>query len=98
MLLKKQLQKGIVIDGRKVQLSRLYVKGKEVLLRIHEGRKHIVRRLFEKLGLKVTRLQRTKHAMIELGKLPIGKWRVLIPYEVASLLSSKLHEHARTST
>jgi len=95
---KKQLQKGIVIDGRRVQLSRLYVKGKEVLLRIHEGRKHIVRRLFEKLGFRVTRLQRTKLAMLELGKLPIGKWRALIPTEVAGLLSSKLHEHTHTST
>jgi pseudouridine synthase len=82
----EKLAAGVTIDDRRVKLSRLDVSGKEVLLRIHEGRKHIVRRLFEKLGFSVQRLVRTRIGSLELGSLKPGKWRILTPVEVRRLL------------
>lgn len=85
----EHLQRGVVIDDRKVRLSRLDVAGKEVLLRIHEGRKHIVRRLFERLGFSVVKLVRTMVGSLELGSLKTGRWRVLTAEEIKRLSSTK---------
>ncbi len=79
------LQSGIVIDERKVKLSHLEVAGSKVMVRIHEGRKHIVKRLFEQLGFVVKRLIRTKVASLELGDLKPGKWRFLTDVELRVL-------------
>ena len=72
-----KLRKGVVIEGRAVKLSSLSVFKNEATLTIHEGRKHIVRKLFAEIGLNVKRLIRTKVANLELGELPVGKWREL---------------------
>jgi pseudouridine synthase len=82
----EKLAAGVIIDDRKVKLSRLDIAGREVLLRIHEGRKHIVRRLFEKLGFSAQRLVRTRIGSLELGKLKVGKWRLLTAVEIRRLL------------
>ena len=81
----ERLERGVVIDDRKVRLLGLDVAGKEVVVRIHEGRKHIVRLLFEKLGRTVEKLVRTRIGSIELGNLKPGKWRVLTPAELRRL-------------
>ncbi len=80
-----QLQKGVEVDGKVVKLSRLDVFGKEIVLRIHEGRKHIVRNLLEKLGCFVKRLVRTQVGSLKIGELPAGKWRMLTPVELKRL-------------
>lgn len=81
----ERLERGVVIDDRKVRLLGLEVAGKEVVVRIHEGRKHIVRLLFEKLGRTVEKLVRTRIGSIELANLKPGKWRVLTPAELRRL-------------
>lgn len=65
-----------VIDGRKAAFE-IKAEGKKAEITIHEGRKHIVRRIFEKLGYKVTRLKRTAIGGLKLGKLAKGTWREL---------------------
>jgi 23S rRNA pseudouridine2605 synthase len=61
-------------------------KGSTVLeVRIHEGRKHVVRRLLEEVGHPVSRLMRTAFGPIRLGRLGSGSYRNLTPDEVASL-------------
>jgi pseudouridine synthase len=50
-----------------------------------EGRNRQVRRMVEALGAKVLKLVRVKVGSIGIGKLPIGKWRMLTPAEVKSL-------------
>ncbi|MEM3154660.1 MAG: pseudouridine synthase [Candidatus Woesearchaeota archaeon] len=82
----ESLQKGVVIDGRKVQIRGVDVLGSQAVLRIHEGRKHIVRRLFEELGLYVRRLVRTRVGKLKLGALKPAKWRYLAESEVRHLL------------
>src|SRR5574341_369368 len=72
----EQLQ-NVVIDGRKVQIRGIDVWAAKAMIRLHEGRKHIVRRLFEKVGLNVVRLSRTRVGRLEIGSLQPGKWRYL---------------------
>src|SRR5574341_1331593 len=69
------LQKGVVIDGRRVQIRGIDVWAAKAMIRIHEGRKHVVRMLFEKVGLQVVRLARTRVGRLEIGNLQPGKWR-----------------------
>lgn len=81
----RRLKNGVTIDGRKVVCSKVRAKGDEVILSIHEGRKHIVRRLFGHMGLRVKRLVRTKTGPLSLGRLQPGKWRFLTKGEVSAL-------------
>ena len=53
-----------------------------------EGRNRQVRRMVEALGARVLKLVRVRVGGIGIGKLPIGKWRLLTPSEVASLRHS----------
>jgi len=57
-----------------------------VELELAEGKNREVRRLFETLGLEVERLVRTQIGSIRLAELPLGKWRILNPAELKSLL------------
>jgi 23S rRNA pseudouridine2605 synthase len=55
---------------------------------IHEGRKHIVRRLFEEVGHPVNRLIRTAIGPVRLGDLKPGRTRRLTNAEVAALFKA----------
>ena len=50
-----------------------------------EGRNRQVRRMVEALGARVLKLVRVQVGSIAIGTLPIGKWRLLTPAEVAAL-------------
>ena len=52
---------------------------------IHEGKKHIVRRLFARLGYVVLELKRIRIATIELGDLGLGNTRLLEKEDIAKL-------------
>jgi 23S rRNA pseudouridine2605 synthase len=56
-----------------------------VELSLHEGRKHIVRRMLAEVGHPVTRLVRTDLGPISLGNLKPGKQRKLSQQEVGAL-------------
>ena len=53
-----------------------------------EGRNRQVRRMVEALGARVLKLVRVRVGGISIGKLPIGKWRLLTRSEVSSLRHS----------
>jgi 23S rRNA pseudouridine2605 synthase len=59
-----------------------------VELTLHEGRKHIVRRLLDEVGHPVSRLVRTAIGPIRLGDLRPGRTRRLTNAEVAALFKS----------
>ena len=62
------------------------VEGRSILdVTLAEGRRHVVRRWAEALGLKVERLARLAYGPIRLGELPVGKWRNLTPAEEKSI-------------
>jgi len=56
-----------------------------VFLTIHEGRNHIIRRIFEKLGYEVKKLERVRYANITSDGLKRGEWRRLKSSEVLRL-------------
>jgi 23S rRNA pseudouridine2605 synthase len=55
---------------------------------LHEGRKHIVRRLLDEVGHPVSRLVRTAIGPIRLGDLRPGRTRRLTPAEVGALFKA----------
>jgi len=82
--------KGIVVDNRPVEVDELRPEaGGRWRITIHEGRKHIVRRLFRALKITVVELKRTKVGPIALGRLPVGKWRKLTEKEIQQLIKER---------
>lgn len=57
-----------------------------IKITIHEGKNRQVRRMFEAVGCTVIALQRTKIGNVELGNLPLGRWRHLTSHEVNYLM------------
>lgn len=58
-----------------------------VELVLHEGRKHVVRRLLAEVGHPVTRLVRTRVGPVTLGDLKPGRTRPLTREELSALLT-----------
>lgn len=61
---------------------------REVGIEIHSGQNRIVRRIFESLGYKVEKLDRTLYADLTKKDLPRGRWRFLTEKEVTILKRS----------
>ncbi len=80
-------------DGKtapaKVTVIRQYPDGVDISISIREGRNRQVRRMIEAIGYKVTRLVRISVGNIQLGHLPIGKWRHLSPREVEEIVKER---------
>jgi len=60
-------------------------RGQWLRVRVGEGRKHEVRRLFAAGGYRVQRLVRTRLGSLSLAGLRSGEWRALRPAEVQAL-------------
>lgn len=84
----ERLSQPIILDGytiakTTVRLISADETGKARLeIVIHEGRNRQVRRMCAVAGMRVTRLVRTAEGALQLGKLPLGKWRTLTDREV----------------
>ena len=87
----EKLMQPVTLDGytiRKpdVKLVRSMADGRAQLsVTIHEGRKRQVRRMCDLAGMRVSRLIRMSEGALQLGNLPLGKWRHLTPQEVELL-------------
>lgn len=80
----------IDIDGKKTRPAKVKVlhhNGGTAMLEVElsEGRNRQIRRLCEHAGVVVTRLKRVKEGNLQLGDLPVGKWRVLSEEEIKLL-------------
>lgn len=89
-----KLRHGIMLeDGKtapaKVNVIRQYPDGVDISISIREGRNRQVRRMFEAIGHKVTRLVRVSVGNIQLGHLPRGKWRHLTPKEIEEIIKER---------
>ncbi|HEV8173176.1 MAG TPA: MFS transporter, partial [Actinoplanes sp.] len=60
----------------------------QVEITLHEGRKHIVRRMMAEVGHPVSRLIRTAVGPIRLGDMRPGGFRRLSNAEIASLFKA----------
>lgn len=82
------LRAGVEIDGEKVVPDALEFPKedrKHIGIEIHSGQNRVVRRMFEKVGYKVTKLDRVSFAGITKKNVPRGKYRFLTAKEVAML-------------
>lgn len=89
----KRLREGVDLDDGPVQVDSFRLVDSRpgqamVEVVLHEGRKHIVRRLLEAMGRPVESLVRTEVGPVQLGELRPGKMRPLSSREVAALYSA----------
>ncbi|AXH92012.1 pseudouridine synthase [Micromonospora aurantiaca] len=91
--LSKRLTAGVELEDGPVKVDGFKLvdtlgKTAQVELTLHEGRKHIVRRLMAEVGHPVSRLIRTSIGPIKLGDLRTGRMRRLTNAEVAALFKA----------
>jgi 23S rRNA pseudouridine2605 synthase len=86
----ERLRKGLRLEDGKTGPARVHVTRSEggkawLELTIREGRNRQVRRMLEKVGVRVEKLRRTAVGPIKLGRLPTGNVRPLTKREVEEL-------------
>jgi 23S rRNA pseudouridine2605 synthase len=86
----KRLREGVLLEdglARADKFRMIDSVGKNALVEVvlHEGRKHIVRRMLDEVGFPVKRLVRTQFGPISLGDQRPGKVRNLNQEEIGSL-------------
>jgi pseudouridine synthase len=89
----KAVRAGVELEDGPVEVSSFRVVDNAepkalVEVELHEGRKHIVRRLLEEVGLPVTNLARTQVGPIGLHTLKSGTVRSLSAREVSELYTA----------
>ena len=89
-----QLRKGVRLDDgfvtspAEVEMLNADNGHTTIKITIHEGKNRQVRRMFEAVGSKVIELQRISIGNVELGNLPLGRWRYLTSHEISYLKNS----------
>ncbi|NDV68916.1 pseudouridine synthase [Dysgonomonas sp. 25] len=80
---------GVELDDGEIHADSIAYQSEDVLnvvgIEIHSGRNRVVRRIFEKLGYQVIRLDRVYFAGLTKKNLGRGKWRYLTEREVNML-------------
>jgi 23S rRNA pseudouridine2604 synthase len=78
----QRLNHGLSLDGQALKPAKVWWQNEDQLRFIlNEGKKRQIRRMCEMVGLQVVGLKRIRIGGIELGDLPIGKWRYLSKFE-----------------
>jgi len=73
-----RLKKGVTLEDGPAKADKMKRLSENIVeISLHEGRKHIVKRMFENIGYKVKRLIRVSVGPISLGDLKPGKTRPL---------------------
>ena len=85
----QQIAEGIMLDDGEIKADDVQyadpVDKKQVGIVIHSGKNRIVRRIFESLGYRVTKLDRVQFAGLTKKNLRRGDWRYLTEEEVDRL-------------
>jgi len=84
----KKIAKGVLIDKRTIFVDdiKYLSSGNRLQVTISEGRKRIIRRLFDKIGFKVIDLKRTQIGGLKLGDLKEGRYRILDKDDIKKIL------------
>lgn len=85
----QRIADGVELDDGEIHADSIAYVAEDVLdeigIEIHSGRNRVVRRIFEKLGYQVMKLDRVYFAGLTKKNLPKGKWRYLTEKEVNML-------------
>ena len=86
----EQIASGITLDDGEIHADAISytdeAKKNSIGIEIHSGKNRIVRRIFESLGYKVTKLDRVYFAGLTKKGLRRGEWRFLNEQELNFLL------------
>ncbi len=87
-----KLKSGVMIDSKKTSPALVKLKSYDkktntsmVLITIHEGHNHQVKKMFLSIGYEVLKLTRLKFAFLDVKNLKSGEYRMLTPKEVKKL-------------
>ncbi len=73
---------GLSLDSQALRPAQVSWQNPEQLrFVLLEGKKRQIRRMCEQVGLLVTGLKRVRIGRVNLGHLPVGQWRYLMPHE-----------------
>ncbi len=91
----RTLERGILLENKKTAPATLRIKRKDkrntvMLIRIHEGRKRQVKKMFEAVGHPVQSLKRLAYGRLELDGLGIGKFKILHQNDIKKIFSNKI--------
>lgn len=67
--------RSLSVDNRKVEVGNIKMNANTLIFSIHEGRKHIVKHMFEILGIPILKLRRVAIGGLLLGNLKVGEYR-----------------------
>jgi len=94
----ERLRRGIVLDGRKTRPAEIRflhrddakLHGQEAVnpwfeVVLREGRQNQIRRMFERIGNPVRKLKRVAIGQVKLGRLALGRYRLLTAEEIQTL-------------
>jgi pseudouridine synthase len=92
-----QWQQGITLDGKMTRFSSVMLDGQSrgktwLRITVHEGRKHLVRRMVATLGHPALRLIRIQMGPLQLNDLAVGQWRHLSRGEVRALQAVQVND------
>ena len=84
-----QIKNGLVIEDEYIKVDNVerLEKDYEVGIEIHMGKNRIVRKIFESLNHRVSKLDRVLFGPFTKKDLPRGKWRILNQNEIRNLKS-----------
>jgi pseudouridine synthase len=86
----REMAAGVDLNGRKTRVAKVRrISATRFRIVLKEGRNRQIRRMVEKFGNQVIRLVRVRISGIRLGKLPVGKWRLLTAEETGALLKMR---------
>ena len=97
------LERGVFLDGRKTLPASVLKRersgrGEMITIRIREGRKRQLKRMFLAVGCPVKRLRRIAIGELKLGALPVGGYRFLGEEELDKLFERKESSGAHSRT
>ena len=90
---RRRLLEGVMLEDGLARVSDIQSEGGTganawYRVTLHEGRNREVRRIFDALGMAVSRLIRVRYGPIGLGRMKRGETRRLSPEEVTSLYAA----------
>jgi 23S rRNA pseudouridine2605 synthase len=87
-----KITKGVIVEGKRVVPTKVKILKRRddqslIMVGIVEGRKRIIRKLFQVLRYKVIDLKRVQIGNYRLGKLKEGSFKILKNSEIANLMN-----------
>ena len=84
-----EIKKGILLEDGKTSPAKVKrVRPDLIQITIHEGKNRIIRRMMQKLGIRIKTLERIKIGSLSLGNLQPGRYRSLSEKEQEKIFNN----------